>query len=385
MNNSQNSGSHEKKMPESSRSVAGSDDLAKVASYDQGIRKALAEAQKSPTERSDVDGWRIVFAGDRNTLVQLIDPNPLGLPNNLDISPGSYFKCYEEFTQQGYQTLHDEIIGNYASNPYDAIFSTDAQFVRIFSRRWHFGTKDFDTPIILVSPSAAVDVKAIGKPNIYSIDPTGKTPDELQAKLKKAIIQGKEFVDKINKAAILLMVNNPDDYSNLKKRDPGKVWLLKPTKKDYELATSYLSSRDPLVGAVVVDRLDHWQEVLLIKAQNETAYKNIPRVYVGTDHPPKIDDYECIVIPGGEIAASGLRRVVEEHFNPNREKEKATDSQIIELHDVFRYDRRTGELLRSRTTRFDEGSGTIKPKTNGYEVPGNRRDSRRIRFVEDQK
>jgi hypothetical protein len=278
----------------------------------------------SSQESHSANEWRIVFAGDKDTLVQLIDPDPIGIPTNPNISVGSYFGYYKTLDVGTGEVVCDEIDQYRQTSPHDAVVTTDPQMIEVLYENDYCFGKGFEPPIILISASAVKDVKAIGKPNLYAIDTIGKEPDQLKAELREAIKKGKRFSEEVDNSVTILMVEKPEDYSEY----PGEVQIYKPTeagynevKKQLERAGQHSESEEFLVGAVIVDAPGHWQQRLLFKMEGE--FPHIPAAYTGEDHLAELDEFRYVRILRGEAVSCGLKGIVEACFNHDKEKPAA--------------------------------------------------------------
>jgi hypothetical protein len=320
------------------------------------------------------EGWRVFFAGDPEIIEELA--------RNAYIEERDFvYNLNGDFIKDVCKKISDQ------NAQYDAVvFYTQPQDVVAFRKKGFSFENRFYPPLIYFSEIPIESKKRLL--NVWHIDQKGKDIIFLKQELVENIKAGKQFVEYVKKAALLIMTNNPQEYQDLKQRNPNNVYIIPPTEEGYEEAKAYLESRDiaaggkiihgkdVLVGGVAVDEIGGLQARLLVRLDNESLCRGIPFAYIGRTYSVYAGQFErCRTIPGEEIKQKGLMRLLED-FNPNA-KEIKTEIRVTRMRHDETFSK---EGYRIKTAVF----GDVDPNAETQSVPILEADTHEVFSAEDR-
>ena len=321
------------------------------------------------------EGWRVLFAGDPETIEELARNAYIEISDfvyKLNDLNGSFVKEVRERISD----LNAEV---------DAVvFCTSPEDLEAF-RSKHFTFENrFYPPVIHLSDTPIKSERRLL--NVWYIDTKGRDLFFLKQQLTEAIKAGKNFVDFVKKAALLIMASNPEDYADLKRRNPNTVYVVPATEEGYYQAKAYLDSidlvvdepnsrlkgrtysgKDVFVGGVAIDGIDTYQMRLSLRLDNESHLKGIPLAYVGNDDPrvniylkPQLERFR--VIRGEDIKQKGLMRLLED-YDPSKGKVEAQVNVHYDPHIVVLRGRH-----KSLTATFEDSEMPVDPAAETQKI-----------------
>lgn len=317
----------------------------------------------SQVSKRDSYGWSVFFAGDRQT-IDTIAGNNAYITNITAVYKDEHNGNFIKKVRKGIMDQNADFDGVVFCGPPEDVMEFRGKNQYAYENR-------FLPPVVYFSDRLIESERRLM--NVWHVDTKDKPTILLKQDLIEAIEAGKNFVEYMKKASLIIMSRNPGLYVELKERNPDTVHVVPATEEGYYQVKAFLESFDievnnprsklhgkiyngnnVVVGGVAIDALDEHQLRLSLKMENEGPLAGIPFVYIGND--PTIHFHlkqfeRCKIIPGEDIQQKGLMRLLED-YDPSKKEVKGE----VKVHDeagVFRVDA-NGKKVRSLKAKFDD-------------------------------